>query len=256
MVAAVELGIPLKVGPADKIVLDAIRRTLAKTPPLLVPGDGEAHKAAVSRYREEISVRTQRLAGITPGGYRDKKTYSQLVGDVEEGVGDGQPPDYSALREALLGRLEELGGAVDPIATWRLHHALAEIAEKEGLLEDAKEAYRDAIETYPDVRYSAPRKQSKLQHLYNAAALCRARKDVLAGEEFLIDRFSEDDRFLYVFVRPWVTFYEANGHADRLPGLWQRLAQAYTLKAERLPKQEATLLEQYRSELPDRAGSR
>lgn len=193
----------------------------------------------VAEWKTKLDAFDAEMREMSADSYRDKKRYFSVLDEYEESDAFKRFA-YAAFRAALDAKLSEQGDAVDPIRSWRIHDALAEIALKQGERQAALEAYKKAIETYPAVEYSNARQVSFMQHLHNAAAMIIAEDESPQdAEEWFFQCFAEDPRFEYMFPGPWEQLYRG----DEAMIEWRRRAiEAYTAKAKRFPDQAGTLL--------------
>jgi len=181
-----------------------------------------------------IDAYTEHLRKLTTWDFRDKKTYDWILEAFEKTTPEGKP-DYQAFRQSVRAKLPRPKAKADPISTWRLHLLLSRVAGKQGNEPEARQELQLAITTYPDVAYPEQETQSRLQHLYNEAALARAKEDPVAGEEILVQGFLKDPRFLYVYLPPWKEFYASINTPEKYDALIQRIIAACDQKAQRFP---------------------
>ncbi|MDX9971468.1 MAG: hypothetical protein RBU21_00620 [FCB group bacterium] len=201
-------------------------------------------KASVDNadWSAAIDAYTAHLRGLTTRDYRDKKTFSWIL-EAFEKQAQGNPPDYEAFQQIVKGKLPRNREKGDPLLVWRLHALLAEIAARQGNDPEVLKATEVAIDWYPNTTYGDPATQSRLQHLYNDAALLRAKSDPAGGETYLLDEFLRDERFDFVYLKPWQDFYNDNPEAYQ--DFARRVLETYDQKIKRYPA-KTDLLTHYR----------
>lgn len=158
-----------------------------------------------------IDAYTDHLSKLSTRNYRDKKTYEWILLEYVE----SNPNQLEPLKSLVEGKLTAIGEEADAIRSWRLHQLLSRIAEKEGGAEEQKRQLMMAIKSYPKVRYAEPSKHSKLQHLYNEVALQMAESNLENAEEWFLDNFSKDERFDFVYLPVWKSFYDERDQPER-----------------------------------------
>lgn len=173
------------------------------------------------------------LRGLTTRDYRDKKTFSWIL-EAFEKQAQGNPPDYEPFVQVIKSKLPKTRGEKgDSLLVWRLHALLAEIARRQGNAEEEAREIGIAIDWYPNTTYGDPATQSRLQHLQNDAALLRAKNDPAKGESYLLDEFLRDERFDFVYLKPWQEFYKDKPEAYQ--DLARRVVETYAQKIKRYP---------------------
>ncbi len=104
-----------------------------------------------------------------------------------------------------------------PDYVWRIHHLLATIHADQGHLDQAGEHLDTAISAYPTRSYPHPSKHSKFQHLINQRAdLIWQQQGPEAAEQYALQAFRTDPRFVYFFLPWWEKQYEEHGVPERL----------------------------------------
>jgi hypothetical protein len=185
------------------------------------------------------------LRGLTTRDYRDKKTFAWILEAFEKQAPDGKP-DYEAFKQVIRGKLPKYRGEKgDSIQVWRLHLLLADIARRQNNPDEAAKETGIAIDWYPETAYGDPATQSRLQHLYNEAALARAQADPAAGETYLLDKLLRDQRFDFAYLPPWRAFYETKGDPAAYPAFVRKVIDTYDQKIKRYPA-KSDMLTHYR----------
>jgi len=210
--------------------------------------DKTAQEAAMSGdWSTAIDAYGRELAGIPVGGYRDKKDFAWILSDYENSfAAENRSVDYDPFTKILDQKLKDHPN--DDIFTWRLHRALADIAEKTQDVAAEKTELDAAIAAYPRVIEGDPSKLSSLQHLYNQYALLVAQSDVPAAEEYIRSRFKTDAGFVYFFTPPWLDLFQKTKMPDEYQKLTKDIVDLYDLKALQHPAQRRLLL-RYKSQL-------
>jgi tetratricopeptide (TPR) repeat protein len=209
-------------------------------------------KVAEGQWDEAIDAYAEHLGKLTTRDFRDKKTFNWILDAYEKAAPEGKP-DYQPFWKIVERKLPRDRSKADPVVTWRLHMVLAEIALR---VKDSSEAAKQlelAIDRYPDVAYSEPDTQSRLQHLYNTAAFLKAEKKVEDGEDYLVKSLREDPRFVYPYLRPWREFYAEAGTPERFAGLLERILEAYDAKIKEADSDRADTLAHYRRLIAEEA---
>ncbi len=201
---------------------------------------------AAGDWSSALEAYGDHLRHLTSRDFRDKKTFEWILDAFEKSL--EKPIDYEPLKAVVKSKLPSGRSKPDPVMTWRLHHMLARMAQREGNTKEYETRLQLAMDAYPEMHYSMPEKESLLQHLYNELALSKAQTDVDAAEKSLLDSFAKDQRFDYVYLAPWKSLHDNAGTPERYAALRERVIEAYGKKAENLPA-KADMYTYYRRQL-------
>ena len=70
-----------------------------------------------------------------------------------------------------------------------------------------------------------------------------AENDIDRAETYLLERFAEDGRFVYVYVLPWQQVYQSKRQPQRYAAFVDRVLEAYERKLDADPEMRDLLAE-------------
>jgi hypothetical protein len=211
------------------------------------PIDRAQAAAAAGDWAGAIDAYAEALTQTPVAGYRDKKDFSWIVTEYEKGFAAlNKPVNYEPFKKILNEKLQ--AHPKDLIYTWRLHRALAGIAETAQDVAAEKSELLAAIAEYPSAVEGDPSKHSSLQHLYNQYAMILAQSDVVGAEDYIRKGFQGDARFVYFFSPPWRNLFQDKKMPGEFTKLMKQVSNLYEAKAIEQPG-EQTLLKRYKAEL-------
>ncbi len=131
-----------------------------------------------------------------------------------------------------------------PDEPWRLYYLVAEVNRDRGKLEQAKEDYVQALNSYPEKDYSQPAQHSKYQHVANDLLLTLwdyEGQEVV--EAMLLEMLEKETRFDYFFPNTLKRHYEEMGKTQDFKALLEKVQDAYDQRAKRFPRKEQQITE-------------
>lgn len=206
--------------------------------------DDEADRAqqlaAAGQWAEAIDAYGTFLSHTAPAAYRDKKDFAWIADAYTKTA----PADDAAIRKLVDESLVKHKGQA--IYEWRLHRLLADLADRRGDKETEQKELDAAIAAYPPELGPDPSRLSSLQHLYNQRTLLTAEQDAKAAEDYALDAFGKDRRFVYFFTPTWQRWYQQHNQAGGYADLIARVQKAYEQKlSSASTAQQRRLLTQY-----------
>ena len=138
--------------------------------------------------------------------------------------------------EEILIELEsyQAAHAADPDYSWRVWHLCS--AFTRGQDDRSIACMEKAILAYPRVKYAIPSKHSKFQHLVNEMAmLLWDREGAESAENYVLEMWETDRRFVHFHDNPWQQRYESVvGGRERLARLHARMGEKSPPPLERI----------------------
>ena len=140
--------------------------------------------------------------------------------------------------QELVKEVEAWGGEHrdDSEYSWRVSHLLSSIAENLGSYDAAKRWMNQAVESYPETRYTEPSKHSKFQHLVNdLAGLIWVQEGPEAAARRAIELFQGDERFEYFYLAWWENQCEQHELEESYARFQKQVLEAYRKRLKEFP---------------------